>query len=55
MMMPPCHGALLKGTPEQSFEQFAAVGSVGIPIMDQDAPLSGVELSVDLLVKMAQK
>src|SRR6056300_886138 len=22
MMMPPYHGALLKGTPEQSFEQF---------------------------------
>ena len=55
MMMPPYHGALLKGTPEQSFEQFAAVGSVGIPIMVQDAPLSGVELSVDLLVKMAHE
>lgn len=30
MMMPPYHGALLKGTPQQSFEQFAAVGTVGI-------------------------
>lgn len=55
MMMPPYHGALLKGTPEQSFEQFAAVGEVGIPIMVQDAPLSGVELSVPLLVRMARE
>ncbi|WP_375573570.1 dihydrodipicolinate synthase family protein [Ahrensia marina] len=55
MMMPPYHGALLKGTPEQSFEQFQAVGDVGIPIMVQDAPLSGVDLSVPLLVKMAKQ
>ncbi|MEC9196909.1 MAG: dihydrodipicolinate synthase family protein [Pseudomonadota bacterium] len=55
MMMPPYHGALLKGTPEQTFEQFRAVGEVGIPIMLQDAPLSGVDLPVPLLVKMAQE
>lgn len=55
MMMPPYHGALLKGTPEQSFEQFAAVGEVGIPIMVQDAPLSGVDLPVPLLVRMAKE
>ncbi|WP_299752756.1 dihydrodipicolinate synthase family protein [uncultured Tateyamaria sp.] len=55
MMMPPYHGALLKGTPEQSFEQFAAVGEVGVPIMVQDAPLSGVDLSVPLLVRMAHE
>jgi 2-keto-3-deoxy-L-arabinonate dehydratase len=55
MMMPPYHGALLKGTPEQSFEQFRAVGEVGIPIMVQDAPLSGVDLSVPLLVRMARE
>ena len=55
MMMPPYHGALLKGTPEQSFEQFAAVGEVGIPIMVQDAPLSGVDLPVALLVRMAKE
>lgn len=55
MMMPPYHGALLKGTPEQSFEQFQAVGEIGIPIMVQDAPLSGVDLSVPLLVKMAEQ
>ncbi|MBY5935018.1 dihydrodipicolinate synthase family protein [Tateyamaria omphalii] len=55
MMMPPYHGALLKGTPEQSFGQFADVGDVGIPIMVQDAPLSGVDLSVSLLVRMARE
>ncbi len=55
MMMPPYHGALLKGTAQQTFEQFSAVGEVGIPIMVQDAPLSGVDLPVPLLVKMAQE
>ena len=55
MMMPPYHGALLKGTPDQTFEQFTKVGEVGIPIMIQDAPLSGVELSVPLLVRMAHE
>lgn len=55
MMMPPYHGALLKGTAEQTFEQVRAVGAVGIPIMIQDAPLSGVELSVPLLVRMARE
>jgi 4-hydroxy-tetrahydrodipicolinate synthase len=55
MMMPPYHGALLKGTPKQTFEQFAAVGEVGIPIMVQDAPLSGVDLPVPLLIRMAQE
>lgn len=55
MMMPPYHGALLKGSAEQSFEQFAQVGDVGIPIMVQDAPLSGVDLPVPLLVRMARE
>ena len=55
MMMPPYHGALLKGTHEQTFEQFRMVGEVGIPIMVQDAPLSGVELPVPLLVRMARE
>ncbi|WP_417729578.1 dihydrodipicolinate synthase family protein [Roseovarius sp.] len=55
MMMPPYHGAILRGTPEQTFQQFAAVGEVGIPIMVQDAPISGVDLSVPLLVRMAKE
>ena len=52
MMMPPYHGALLKGNPDQIFEQFHEISKVGIPIMIQDAPLSGIDLSVQLLTKM---
>jgi len=55
MMMAPYHGALLKGSPQQTFEQFACVGEVGIPIMLQDAPLSGVELDIPLLARMARE
>lgn len=55
MMMAPYHGALLKGTAEQTFEQFARVGEIGIPIMLQDAPLSGVDLPVPLLARMARE
>lgn len=55
MMMPPYHGALMRGTAEQTFEQFAQVGKVGLPIMVQDAPLSGVDLAVPLLVRMARE
>ena len=55
MMMAPYHGALLKGNANQTFEQFQKVGDVGIPIMVQDAPLSGVDLPVSLLIKMAQE
>ena len=54
MMMAPYHGALLKGTAEQTYEQLARVGEVGIPIMIQDAPLSGVELPVDFLIRVAK-
>ena len=55
MMMPPYHGALLKGNANQTFEQFRKVSEAGITIMVQDAPLSGVDLSVNLLVKMAKE
>ena len=55
MMMAPYHGATLRGTPDHTFEQFAAVGEVGLPIMVQDAPMSGVELTVPLLARMARE
>ena len=55
MMMPPYHGASLRGSPDQIFQQFAAVSNVGIPIMVQDAPISGIDLPVDLLLKMARE
>jgi 4-hydroxy-tetrahydrodipicolinate synthase len=56
MLMPPYHGATLKASEAGTYEQFARVGeAAGIPIMVQDAPLSGVELSVPFLVKMARE
>jgi 2-keto-3-deoxy-L-arabinonate dehydratase len=56
MMMPPYHGSGLFPAPQGIFEHFEAVDrTVDIPIMVQDAPLSGVALSVDLLARMARE
>lgn len=56
MMMPPYHGAGLKAGDEGIFEHFGAVSkAIGIPIMVQDAPLSGVTLSVPLLARIARE
>jgi 4-hydroxy-tetrahydrodipicolinate synthase len=55
MLMPPYHGALLKATEVGTYEQFARAGEVGLPIMVQDAPLSGVDLPVPFLVKLARE
>ncbi|MBZ0161195.1 MAG: dihydrodipicolinate synthase family protein [Notoacmeibacter sp.] len=56
MMMPPYHGSGLYPAPQGIYEHFAAVdNAVSIPIMVQDAPLSGVNLSVDLLAHMARE
>ncbi|MCF3932091.1 dihydrodipicolinate synthase family protein [Acuticoccus sp. M5D2P5] len=55
MLMPPYHGALLKGNETQTYEQFARVSDVGLPIMVQDAPLAGVELSVPFLARLAKE
>ncbi len=55
MLMPPYHGALLKGTEEQTYDQFARAAEVGLPIMVQDAPLAGVHLSVSFLARMAKE
>ena len=53
MLMPPYHGALLKGTEQQTYDQFARAADIGLPIMVQDAPLAGVTLSVPFLARMA--
>jgi len=54
MLMPPYHGATLKASDQYIYEHFARIGeAAGVPLMVQDAPLSGVELSVDLLVRIA--
>ena len=54
MLMPPYHGAALKGTPAGIREQFARASDVGVPIMVQDAPLSGIDMSVDFLASLAR-
>jgi 4-hydroxy-tetrahydrodipicolinate synthase len=55
MLMPPYHGALLKGTEGQTYEQFARAAEVGLPIMVQDTPLAGVHLSVPFLARTAKE
>lgn len=56
MMMPPYHGALLKAEEEATFEHFARAGEAGnIPIMVQDAPMSGVMLPIAFLTRMARE
>jgi len=55
MLMPPYHGALMRGTEAQIFDQFSRAADVGLPIMVQDAPLSGVSLSVPFLTRMAKE
>ncbi len=55
MLMPPYHGAALKGSPAGTFEQFQRASDVGLPLMVQDAPLSGVDLPVELLARMARE
>ena len=55
MMMPPYHGVGLVPGEAGIFEHFQAVSdAISIPILIQDAPLSGVTLSVPTLVKMAR-
>ena len=56
MMMPPYHGAGLRADENGMLQHFARVAdAVSIPIMVQDAPLSGVNLSVPFLVRLARE
>lgn len=56
MMMPPYHGVGLVPPQAAIIEHFQAVSdAINIPIMLQDAPLSGVTLTVPTLVKMARE
>lgn len=55
MLMPPYHGATLRADEGAAIEHFARVGEAcGLPIMLQDAPLSGVALGVPALIRLAQ-
>ncbi|WP_333824997.1 dihydrodipicolinate synthase family protein [Pinisolibacter sp.] len=56
MMMPPYHGVGLVPAEQGIFEHFRAVSdAISIPIMVQDAPISGANLSVPLLARMARE
>jgi 2-keto-3-deoxy-L-arabinonate dehydratase len=57
MLMPPYHGALLRADERGIVEHFAAVAEAagGVPIMVQDAPLSGTPLPVPHLVRLARE
>jgi dihydrodipicolinate synthase/N-acetylneuraminate lyase len=55
MLMPPYHGASLRADEAGIVEHFARVAEAAcIPIMVQDAPLSGVSLPVPLLARLAR-
>ena len=56
MLMPPYHGAGLRADESLMLQHFARVAEAApIPIMVQDAPLSGVNLSVPFLVRLARE
>ncbi len=56
MLMPPYHGAALRADEQGIVEHFSRIAAAaGLPIMVQDAPLSGVNLSVALLVRLARE
>jgi 2-keto-3-deoxy-L-arabinonate dehydratase len=56
MLMPPYHGTGLRADETGMIEHFARVAeAAGIPIMVQDAPLSGVALPVPFLVRLARE
>lgn len=56
MVMPPYHGATIR-VPEEKIHAFykTVSDSISIPIMVQDAPVSGTLLSVPFLAKMAKE
>ena len=56
MVMPPYHGAALRVDENAMFDFFAQVAaSANVPVMIQDAPLSGVTLTVPFLTRIARE
>ncbi len=56
MVMPPYHGATIRVTEEKIYEFYAALSdAIDIPIMIQDAPVSGTALSAAFLAHMAKE
>jgi dihydrodipicolinate synthase/N-acetylneuraminate lyase len=56
MVMPPYHGATIRVTEEKIYEFFATLSAaIDIPIMIQDAPVSGTTLPASFLARMAKE
>jgi dihydrodipicolinate synthase/N-acetylneuraminate lyase len=56
MVMPPYHGATIRASEGAIFEYFAHLSdAISIPIMIQDAPVSGTVLSAPFLARMARE
>ena len=56
MVMPPYHGATVR-MPEKAISEFYATvgGAISIPLMIQDAPVSGTPLSASFLARLARE
>jgi dihydrodipicolinate synthase/N-acetylneuraminate lyase len=55
MVMPPYHGATIRVTEEKIAEFYSALSdAINIPIMVQDAPVSGTAMSAAFLARMAR-
>jgi dihydrodipicolinate synthase/N-acetylneuraminate lyase len=56
MVMPPYHGATIRAGEGRTIEFFQRLSdAISIPIMIQDAPVSGVTLSAELIARMARE
>ena len=56
MLMPPYHGTSLRADDQGIVQHYARIAeAVDLPIMVQDAPLSGVNLPVPLLVRLCRE
>lgn len=56
MVMPPYHGATIRVPEQQIYEFFGELsGALKIPVMIQDAPVSGTLLSAPFLARMAKE
>jgi 2-keto-3-deoxy-L-arabinonate dehydratase len=56
MVMPPHHGATLRSSESQIYEFYGRLSdALAIPVMIQDAPMSGTLLSAGFLARMARE
>lgn len=56
MVMPPYHGATIRVSDERVYDFYAQLSdAISIPIMVQDAPVSGTTLSAAFLARMARE